>query len=78
MAVAGGDLDVVEGVVVAGDQGVPAVVGETGVGLSQTVAHHNPLLPQPTSRLSLELKVDNLSIQVCSLVSSPCSLNLPG
>ena len=69
--VVGRDLDVVESVIVAGLQGVPALVGQAGGLHCQTVAHHHSLLPQSASGLSLELKVDNLSIQVCSLVSSP-------
>ena len=71
--VVGGDLDVVEGVIVGGDEGVPAVVGEGGGGGSESVAHHHSLLPHPASRLSLELKVDNLSRQVCSLVFQPAN-----
>ena len=55
MDVVGGDLDVVEGVIVGGEERVPAVVGQGG-GLSETVAHHHSLLPQPAGWLSLELK----------------------
>ena len=65
--VVGGDLDVVERVVVTGHQGVPALVGEAAGRGCWSVAHHHPLLPHPASWLRLELKVDNLSIQVWSL-----------
>ena len=83
--VVGGDLDVVERVIVAGHQGVPAVVGQAvalavAVTVTVTVAvtHHNSLLPEPASRLGLELKVDNLSIQVWSLVSCLQAPSGPG
>ena len=64
MDVVGGDLDVVEGVIVGGGEGVPAVVGQGGGRWHSGAAHHNSLLPQSPGRLSLELKVGNLSIQV--------------
>ena len=62
MNVDGGDLDVVESVILCVGEGVPAVVGEGGGRCQSVATNHNSLLPQPTGRLGLELKVGNLSI----------------
>lgn len=56
MDVVGGDLDIVESVIVKRGEGVPAVVGEAG---GEGVADHDP--PGPVSTISttalrLELK----------------------
>ena len=76
--VVGRDLDVVESVIVAGLQGVPALVGQAGGLHCQTVAHHHSLLPQSASGLSLELKVDNLSMAATSGTSVEWSGVSPG
>ena len=73
--VVGRDLDVVESVIVAGLQGVPALVGQAGGLHCQTVAHHHSLLPQSASGLSLELKVDNLSMAATSGTSVEWSVS---
>ena len=66
MDVDGGDLDVVESVILCVGEGVPAVEGEGGGRCQSVATNHNSLLPQPAGWLRLELKVGNLSILVNS------------
>ena len=65
MDVVGGDLDVVEGVIVEAGDGVPAVVCEGGAG-HRPVTHHHPPLPlgPALTGLCLQLKCRNFQFPI--------------